>query len=53
MTSKVLGRGLAELGLDAILNEVDTQQSLGQLSIDSIDVDTPDDLELLRAVLCR
>ena len=39
MTSKVLGRGLAELGLDAILNEVDTQQSLGQLSIDSIDVD--------------
>ena len=39
MTSKVLGRGLAELGLDAILNEVDTQQSLGQLPIDSIDVD--------------
>lgn len=39
MTTKALGRGLAELGLDAILNEVDTQQTLGQIAVENIDVD--------------
>ena len=39
MTAKALGRGLAELGLDAILNEVDAPQSLGQIEVSEIDVD--------------
>ncbi len=39
MTVKALGRGLAELGLDAILNETDVAQSLCQIPVGQIDPD--------------
>ena len=39
MSTKGLGRGLAELGLDAILNETDVAHSLCQVPIHQIDPD--------------